>query len=70
MQKANADVREAAKKAGIPLWAIAEELGVSEATLTRKMRFEMLNDDKRTIREVIDIIAGRAVMMYADANNQ
>lgn len=70
MQQANADIREDARKAGVPLWMIANQLGVSEATLTRRMRFEMINDDKRTIREIISSLAGKGSEQYADADNQ
>ena len=36
--KANLDVRECAKKAGVYLWQIAAAIGVSEPTFNRRMR--------------------------------
>ena len=37
----NKDVRIAARQARVPLWKIADALGVSEATFTRMMRREL-----------------------------
>lgn len=46
MKNPNLDLRRAAKAAGVPLWRIALELGVSEPTLTRWLRTE-LDEDRR-----------------------
>jgi len=43
----NADLREAAKNAGVYFWQIAELWGVSESYMTRLMRRE-LNPEERT----------------------
>lgn len=42
----NRDVRAAAVAAGVPLYAIAAELGISEATLYRRLRKELLPQEK------------------------
>lgn len=36
----NLEIREAAQKAGVRLWRIADELGICEATFSRKLRYE------------------------------
>lgn len=46
MQKANQEFRADMKAAGIRLWQIANEIGVSEATITRLLRVEV-NDETR-----------------------
>lgn len=46
MQQANKEFRADMKAAGIRLWEIANEIGVSEATITRRLRDEM-NDEAR-----------------------
>ncbi len=38
---ANAFVRRQAKAAGVALWQIARYLGVSEPTMTRRLRVEL-----------------------------
>ena len=43
----NADLRQAAKNAGVYFWQIAELWGVSESYMTRLMRRE-LNPEERT----------------------
>lgn len=51
--KANLDVRECAKKAGIYLWKIAAAIGVSEPTFNRRMRIEMTKTEKERVKKVI-----------------
>lgn len=57
MSKANADIREAAKKAGVYLYNIADRLGVCENTLTIRLRRELSKDKKRQIFDIIREIA-------------
>lgn len=50
---ANYDLRTAAKNAGVPLWAIADALHISEPTMTRKLRRELADDEKEQILDII-----------------
>ena len=54
---ANFDLRTAAKNAGVPLWAIADALHISEPTMTRKLRRELGETDKRKILDIISELA-------------
>lgn len=49
----NADVRTAAKKAGVFLYQVAAAMGISEPTMTRKLRFELSDKEKEPIFEAI-----------------
>ena len=49
----NADVRAAAKEAGVFLYQIAAFIGISEPTMTRKLRFELSDSEKQAILEAI-----------------
>lgn len=49
----NQEIRTAARKARVPLWKIADELGVSEATFTRMMRHELSKDKRDQIMSII-----------------
>lgn len=49
----NADVRAAAKNAGVFLYQVAAVMGVSEPTMTRKLRFELSDKEKKPIFEAI-----------------
>ena len=49
----NLDVRKAARVAGVTLWRIAAEVGVSEPTLQRWMRFPLPGDKKERILAAI-----------------
>lgn len=57
MSKANADIRAAAKKAGVYLYNIADRLGVCENTLTIRLRRELPADKKAEIMSLIAEIA-------------
>ena len=50
---ANQAIREAAKKAGVKLWMIADELSISEPSMTRKMRRELPEAEKVQLLKVI-----------------
>lgn len=54
--KENQDMRNAARKAGIPFWKIADELGISEASMTRKMRRELPDAEKQRVLQIIEQI--------------
>ena len=41
----------------VRLWQIAETLKISEPTLTRKLRHELPDDDKKKIRAIIKELA-------------
>lgn len=57
MKKANLKIREAMKSAKVPVWAIAEELGVHENTALRRMRTELPEETAQQYLEIIQRIA-------------
>ena len=52
----NSDVRTAAKSAGVFLYEVAVAMGISEPTMTRKLRFELSNEQKKPIFDAIERI--------------
>lgn len=42
----NKEIREAAQKAGVKLWQLAEELGMKDYSFSRKLRKEFSPEDK------------------------
>lgn len=50
----NKEIRESAKQSGVSLWQIANELGISEPTMTRKLRFELEPEDKAHVIRIIE----------------
>lgn len=54
---ANEDIKAYAKQAGVRLWEIAEHLNITDVTLSKKLRYELDNDFKGRILQVIDQIA-------------
>lgn len=59
MQYANKEFRADMKAAGIRLWEIADEIGVSEATITRRLRNEMNNETKKQLVQAAQRIKER-----------
>lgn len=57
MKRENELIREAARKAGAPLWRIAAAIGVSEPTLIRWMRFPLPQEKEARIMEAISILS-------------
>ncbi|MBR5338082.1 MAG: hypothetical protein IK152_08875 [Lachnospiraceae bacterium] len=55
----NEDIRAYAKVKKVKLWQIADALGISDAQLSRKMRYELDVSSKREIMEHIDRIVAR-----------
>ena len=53
----NLDLRKSAKAAGIPLWRIADAIGVSEPTMTRKLRHELPENEKKQLLDLIKQLA-------------
>ena len=50
----NQEIREAAKKEGVNLWQIADELGIRDTAFSRVLRYE-LSEEKKA--EILGIIA-------------
>ncbi len=54
---ANADIRQVAKDAGVSLWGLADEMNISEPTLTRMLRHELSDYMKADLMAAIAIVA-------------
>lgn len=55
-EKSNLDIRKKAKSKGVYLWEIAEKLEISECYFIRKLRHELLQEEKDKIFNIIDEI--------------
>lgn len=60
MKNANEDIRQAAKAAGVRTWRIADELGISDSVLYRKLRYELEEPQKKEIFDIIKRLAKEA----------
>ena len=56
MAIANRDIRDAATAAGVRLWRIADALGITDGTLSRRLRHELPQDEKQQVLEVIQAL--------------
>ncbi len=53
----NKRIREAAKKAGVKLWQIAEALGMTDGNFSRKLRRELPEEEQTHIIAIIHNLA-------------
>ncbi len=65
-EKANNDIREAARKSGVFLYQIAKKLDISDSGFIVKLRYELSEADKEQVFNAIENIraeqeAGEAV---------
>lgn len=54
IQQANMDIRRAAASAGFFLWEVAEEIGVTDSTFSRKLRRELPENEKEAVFRAIE----------------
>ena len=57
MKQKNMDIRLAAAGSGVKLWQIAEALGVTDSTLSRKLRQELSEKEKEKVLSIIQEIS-------------
>ena len=57
----NKEIRRAAAGNGIRLWQLAEALGITDSSLSRKLRRELPDEEKKKILSVIAKLAKEAV---------
>ena len=57
MKRANEAIRAAAKNKGVKLWQLAAALNINDGNLSRKLRFELPEDEQERILSIIDNIA-------------
>ena len=55
----NIEVRNAAKDSGIRLWQVADEIGMNESVLSRKLRKELPDAEKARLLDAIRRLARR-----------
>ena len=59
--RANMDIRNAAKKAGVRLWEIAAGFGINDGNFSRKLRKELPPQERDRIMAIIDDLAQKKV---------
>lgn len=55
----NLEIREKAKRYGVPLWQIAEELGIGANTFSVWLRCELEGDKRERVSAALDAIIRR-----------
>lgn len=56
----NNDIRRAAAASGIRLWQIAEAIGVTDGTFSRRLRRELPAEEKARVLAIIDELSKEA----------
>lgn len=58
----NRVIKEEIKKSKLFQWQVAEVIGITESAFSRKMRYELLDDDKKLVLEAIQILNERKIL--------
>ena len=58
--KSNKEIRKAATEAGVYLWRIAEELGISDARFSVRLRHELPEAEKLRVLAIIEKLSAKA----------
>ncbi len=53
----NLKIRDKARIENVPLWEIANALGIADTTFSKKLRFELSEDETQKILTIIDELA-------------
>ena len=53
----NLKIRDKARIENVPLWEIANALGIADTTFSKKLRFELSEDETQKILTIIDKLA-------------
>lgn len=56
---ANTDIRQYAKEHGVKLWQCAAAMGISEPTMTRRLRTELPELAKQELLSIIDKLSAQ-----------
>ena len=59
LEKANSDIREAMKTAGIRQWQVAHELKIHEVTLVQKLRFELSPEERAKVFAAVEQVKAK-----------
>ena len=54
---ANDEIKAYAKQAGVRLWEVAEQLNITDVSLSKKLRYELDPEYKSRIIKLVDQIA-------------
>lgn len=55
--KANTEIRQAMHEKRVPVWAVAEVVGVHENTMLRRLRTELPSNEREHILRIVERIA-------------
>ncbi len=53
----NLKIRESAKNNNVPLWKIANALGITDSWFSKKLRFEFSDEQTQKVLAIIDELA-------------
>lgn len=59
MTHRNTAIRNAAREAGVKLWQIADELKITDGSFSRKLRYELPDEEQNRILQIIAELASK-----------
>lgn len=58
IEKKNLDLKFMAYQAGLTLWQIAREMGIADTSLSRKLRYDLSDSDRRRFIDAVEKLSG------------
>ena len=52
----NMKIRFKAQELGVPLWRVAQQMGISEPTMTRRMRKQLSAEEEQAVLAAIEAV--------------
>lgn len=53
----NREIKEYIKSKSVPMWMVAERLGITDSSFSRMLRYEISEEKKSQIRAIADELA-------------
>ncbi|MCI7131007.1 MAG: hypothetical protein MSA09_10770 [Lachnospiraceae bacterium] len=50
----NKEIKDYIKSKGVPMWRVAERLGIADSSFSRMLRYEITEDKKAEIKRIAD----------------
>ena len=57
----NAEIKQYFKKKNVPMWRVAEKLGMADSSLSRLLRYDISDERKQQILNTVDILADEMI---------
>ena len=66
----NSDIKNMIKSSGVKMWKIAEAYGVTDSTFSRKLRYQLTDEERTKIINIIRDLTTDEILLKGEHNNE